>query len=1007
MTLTEQLLTKAAGWPVVKEAKAMHAAGRVTSARYEPPMLLGLVRGGAGEFKCGLKINSPSDVENLCSCPDSRRRGIICAHSVAAALEVISPAQKKPAAPAPAVPASTPAAPARIYSPDSSGASITLHIIFPPQFAAGWDKKSLTIVIECGDGTQRKPFGTVPPGQSRRCDEADAVFLEKLLSFTGGKPASMALLSNDQAAEILTSLAGHPRITFGRSQPVQIRKESLCPPLHCMRKPDGSLTLSVKLETRGTLLRSRKGNWLLDGATLQPVAACLPAAYSTLFDVPVTIPAAGAAGFLGKELSSLAQFFAITGDVAVPAAAALEESAARAPAEAVHIQLEGSLRYLAASFMTGRSRAAERRLESYGFDEPNSEGLMILRGENAVLAFCGAGLPKLQREWKVQLGERFGRASQELEVLEPALEVRGTGAGWFDLACEMRTSGGDRYTPAEITRLLETGQRHVKHPDGKFTVFDPDMLDDFSELLRDSNPEQKKPGVYRLQNRQAGGIQAFAAEAGLAVRGDRAWQDWTAAMSSPDKLQPADLGPLESVLRSYQKQGVAWLEFLARNGFAGILADEMGLGKTLQALAFLNTLKGTGPCLIVCPSSLIFNWRAEAEKWLPGANVLTVEGTRRSADLARAGSAQIVITSYPLLRLDVEQHRLTEYAAVILDEAQHIKNPDSQNAKAACALRARHRFALTGTPVENSVKDLWSLMHFLMPGYLGNRRDFKERYEAPISAGVRGPEQQRLSRRLSPFLLRRTKKAVASELPDKIEQVAWCELSPLQREIYTGIAEATRKQVTDLVGPGEEKKARMVMLTALLRLRQAACDVRLLGLEKEPPAEEASAKLEMLMELLEESMEGGHRVLVFSQFVSMLAHIRARLNDAGIDHCYLDGQTRDRAGQVEKFQAGGTPVFLISLKAGGTGLNLTAADTVIHFDPWWNPAVEAQATDRAHRIGQKSVVTSYKLIARGTVEEKILTLQAKKREVIAATLENEQPLMEGLSMIEIRDLLGA
>ena len=307
--------------------------------------------------------------------------------------------------------------------------------------------------------------------------------------------------------------------------------------------------------------------------------------------------------------------------------------------------------------------------------------------------------------------------------------------------------------------------------------------------------------------------------------------------------------------------------------------------------------------------------------------------------------------------------------------------------------------------MENSVRDLWSLMHYLMPGYLGTRKEFKERYEQPITTRPGCPEQRRLARRLAPFLLRRLKADVAAELPSKLEQVAWCELTPTQRDLYTQLASTTRRQLTEHTGPDGQNKSRMVMLTALLRLRQAACDLRLLDPDMEVDAAAASAKLELLQELLTEAIDGGHHVLVFSQFVSMLAHIRPMLEAAGIDYCYLDGQSRDRQTQVQRFQTGNVPVFLISLKAGGTGLNLTAADTVIHFDPWWNPAVEAQATDRAHRIGQTRVVTSYKLIARGTVEEKMLNLQEKKRHLIAATLENEQPLMEGLSMEEIAALL--
>jgi SNF2 family DNA or RNA helicase len=447
------------------------------------------------------------------------------------------------------------------------------------------------------------------------------------------------------------------------------------------------------------------------------------------------------------------------------------------------------------------------------------------------------------------------------------------------------------------------------------------------------------------------------------------------------------------------------LNFLAANGFGGILADEMGLGKTVQTLAFLRNSSGLR--LIVCPSSLVYNWEREAGRFVPELRVLPVTGSKRSELFKKINDVDLVITSYPLLRRDIEEYRTREFAAVVLDEAQQIKNPDSLNAQAAMALRASTRFALTGTPVENAVRDIWSIMNFLMPGYLGNRGDFKERYEQALNAGGEGAiaAQQRLARRLRPFLLRRTKKLVAKELPDKIEQITYCELTESQRALYEEVSTAVRREVTRLTGEKDKNKARMVMLTALLRLRQTCCDLRLLGLEKPPDEAACSAKLDLLEELLQEALDGGHRVLVFSQFSTMLGLIKKRLESSDIAHCYLDGGTKNRQAEVDRFQAGEAPVFLISLKAGGTGLTLTAADTVVHFDPWWNPAVEAQATDRAHRIGQKKVVTVYKLIARGTVEEKVLKLQEKKKAVIAATVENEQPMMEGLTMSEIESLL--
>jgi SNF2 family DNA or RNA helicase len=386
--------------------------------------------------------------------------------------------------------------------------------------------------------------------------------------------------------------------------------------------------------------------------------------------------------------------------------------------------------------------------------------------------------------------------------------------------------------------------------------------------------------------------------------------------------------------------------------------------------------------------------------------VLAVSGPQRRHLFERIPEADVVITSYALLRRDADPYKALNFDTVVLDEAQHIKNRQTQNAQAVKAVRAEHRFVLTGTPLENSVLDLWSIFDFLMPGYLGSAKDFRERYELPITREKSAEAQARLARRVRPFLLRRLKRDVANDLPERIEQISYCELTDDQRAAYQQILEVSRQEVLESVGAQGMQKSRMVVLNALLRLRQICCDLRLLKLEGTDPAK-ASGKLDLFGELLEEVLDGGHRVLVFSQFVQMLTLLQDRLRTEGIDYCYLDGSTVNRGEVVQRFQSTATiPVFLISLKAGGLGLNLTAADTVIHFDPWWNPAVEAQATDRAHRIGQTKVVTSYKLITRGTVEEKILHLQTRKRDLLKQVLGSEEALAETLTWDEIQDLLA-
>jgi SNF2 family DNA or RNA helicase len=571
------------------------------------------------------------------------------------------------------------------------------------------------------------------------------------------------------------------------------------------------------------------------------------------------------------------------------------------------------------------------------------------------------------------------------------------------------SGGGQTFSAAEIQRLLLSGQSHARLQNGKLALIDTEAVDELQEVLRDCAPQQDGQS-FRINNAQAAFLDSTLRQhTHWRVQAPAAWRERASRQSGESKLECPPLAELESVLRPYQKQGVAWLRFLRQNGFGGILADEMGLGKTLQTLAFLRFVRqqetDTGPMLIVCPTSLVFNWVAEAKKFTPSLKTLPLHGPDRQAKFEQIPQHDIVITSYALIRRDAEKYRDLEFDTVVLDEAQHIKNRQTQNAQAVKAVKSAHRLVLTGTPLENSVLDLWSIFDFLMPAYLGTAQDFRERYELPISREKNSQAQTRLARRLRPFLLRRLKREVAADLPPKLDQVSFCELTPDQRSVYQQVIEASRKEILEAVGEQGVARSRMMVLSALLRLRQVCCDLRLLKLEGVNP-DTSSGKIELFAELLEEVLDGGHRVLVFSQFVSMLTLLKERLAAQNIDFCYLDGSTVNRQEVVDRFQRDASvPVFLISLKAGGTGLNLTGADTVIHFDPWWNPAVEDQATDRAHRIGQTKVVTSYKLITRDTVEEKILTLQNRKRELIQATIGDEEAFLGSLSWEEIQELL--
>jgi superfamily II DNA or RNA helicase len=447
-------------------------------------------------------------------------------------------------------------------------------------------------------------------------------------------------------------------------------------------------------------------------------------------------------------------------------------------------------------------------------------------------------------------------------------------------------------------------------------------------------------------------------------------------------------------LRHYQQEGLGWLQFLRRFRLGGILADDMGLGKTVQTIAHIALEIESGrlskPVLIVAPVSALGNWKHELTRFAPELSVHTWHGAQRRKSLSRLNGIQIIITAYPLLLIDSEILLARDFGLVILDEAQMIKNPASKVSQMARALRADGRLCLSGTPVENHLGELWSLFDFLQPGLLGDERHFQRHYRTPIERNGDRTRADALSARLAPFLLRRTKDLVAKELPPKVEIVESITLDEKQRDFYDGVRLAMHQRIQEVVRQQGLARSQITILDALLKLRQVCCDPRLVRMSGEggsPAAPAAvpatgvppSAKLEWLSTVLPELVAEGRRILLFSQFTSMLRLIESVVTGLAIPYCLLTGETQDRTAVVQRFQSGDVPLFLISLKAGGTALNLTAADTVIHYDPWWNPAVEAQATDRAHRIGQTKSVFVYKLIAQDTVEERMLQLQADKR----------------------------
>ncbi len=608
----------------------------------------------------------------------------------------------------------------------------------------------------------------------------------------------------------------------------------------------------------------------------------------------------------------------------------------------------------------------------------------------------------LDEGWEVEAEGARIRQSQGVSI-----SIK-SGIDWFDLEGTADFDGQEVALP-ELLSALKNGERYIQLGDGTQGLLPDDWLAKYAPIAdlstaRDGKNLRFQPGQALLLDSL---LSVREADADIAV--DRQFTALRNRLKSFKGVKPAK-APLgfQGELRDYQKDGLGWLLFLEKFYFGGCLADDMGLGKTIQVLALLAGRHRRGardaerrPSLVVAPKSLVYNWQLEAERFAPNLSVCDYTGTDRKLRDDDFSAYDVIITTYGTLRKDAVVLGEQPWDYVILDEAQAIKNPSSQSAKASRVLQSRHRLALSGTPVENHLGELWSIFEFLNPGMLGRSESLKR-----LSRGSTDDQEwiDSLRRGLAPFLLRRTKAEVLPQLPQKTEQHLYCELPPAQRKQYNQVRDHYRATLDKTIADKGLAKAKIHVLEALLRLRQVACHP---GLVDKKQKSKPSAKLDLLVEQLTEIIDEGHKALIFSQFTSMLDLVKPRLAKAGITYEYLDGKTRDRQARVERFQNDDSvQAFLISLKAGGSGLNLTAADYVFVLDPWWNPAVEAQAVDRAHRIGQERPVFAYRLIARDTVEEKIMELQARKSDLASAIISGDGSLLKQLSADDLSMLLS-
>ena len=1040
-------IEKWAGPALLRRAEELVARGQVSRLSFRYPTGGGHVMSGGAPILATFTMLPNGLVSGKCPCATNRDRGMLCEHVIAVALGVMrqfGSEERRRLYAEDRARAARLAGAAGLIRRGAGGRPAMVRVFLPQGAAAQFAQGRVRVAVRVFTGGAASRPGELPPG-TYAFSEGDENLLGMLEDIAGGPfGETMDLGQEDFLALLRCGMRSWVGFAATKRR-LEVRGEPMETPLLIEAEPErDGLRLSLQVPDGGAALVAGNAGFWLGEAEARPLAHVLPPPFRSLYAQAERVPRERIPAFFRQEGARLA--------ACVPTApgSVTEDLFTATPATPrFRLELRGSEASVSAKLFAGygalwvaagapkeialadpddfyhclvrnpeAEREALRRAQAMGFPGARGDDLGALAGLRQVRNLLGAKVTEARREgWRVDVLGPLGDFWEAAEVIVPVVRVRDAGAGAFEVETAYEAPRGTlSVTPAEVERALARGEAYVEKA-GRTALLDIGAIAAIRETLRSCHARAgRAPGSSRLEAVHAPFVQAALGRLeGIDFEAAPDWRARAERQNRRRKPEPVALGRLEGTLRPYQKEGVYWLRFLEECGFCGILADEMGLGKTLQTLTWLSLPRCREdarrvPALIVCPTSLVENWRREAEKFVPWMRTLVLSGPDRGPRFAQVPDADLVITSYALIRRDVAFHAGCRYAAVVLDEAQAIKNQRTQNAQAVKQLRADTRLVLSGTPIENGVGDLWSIMDFLMPRYLGPYEDFQALYEEPIAAGGRAAEaaQARLREKLHPFLLRRVKKDVAADLPDKIRSVTYCALTPDQRREYDAIRADVREKMRGLVRERGFQKSRFEVLALLMRLRQTCCDLRLLKDRPPRPGEAPSAKLEALMELLAEAVAGGHRLLVFSQFTSMLRLIAERLGQDGLPYCYLDGATKDRLGQCAAFnQNPAIPVFLISLKAGGTGLNLTGADTVVHFDPWWNPAAEEQATDRAHRIGQKKTVQAIKLIAQDTIEEKVLALQRKKQALIEATVNaSDASIVSSLTMAEIEDLLA-
>jgi len=1049
---TQKTLEDWAGRPTFKDGMLLFEKGKVEKVSFDPPFVTGQLSIGIRGMRSKFEVLKDGFVENHCPCRDNREDGRICKHLVAIGLEAVRlysdphrvdkmAEEKRRADRLAAFDDSA------YHTRDPNGTPASLRIILKQSWRETLVKKEVSLRCALEVAGKIIPLNEFPKKTPIALSELDDNLLFVLEDISEGPAKGKLTASLADFINILELCSGKEIHEGGRDSYLMVDESITATTLNMMMdKNTGELVLTLATDSPepATYVVSGGNGWILQDSIFTRLETVLPGPMRSIYDAPVRIPRDAIPAFMKNELPMLQKLTSVGTNI-TPDMLSLSPAIPN-----IRLKIEGTQTALSATLyaeygivqlVAGRDEAlghfsipsandlldfqvrnpdAEQEaleiVTDSGFRGRRGDMLMQIRGNREVLNFLGGSLPRLRRlGWRIDLNGMISAFMDQAETTVPVVHVNSSSsAGFFEVGYDYETTGGGSLDDADVQRAINMGEAFIEKK-GRTILLDIDAVETAREVFDDcSTGEGGTSGTFMMNDIHAAYVQSSLQSLdGIDVETAPEWMAKAESQNRGSTLEPVPLGKLAETLRDYQKDGVYWLHFLERSGFCGILADEMGLGKTLQTLTWLSLQRESPdaqntPALIICPTSLVENWAEEAAKFTPHLRVQKMHGADRHANWDQLADCDLIITSYALIRRDLDQYLEHDFSVVALDEAQHIKNRTTQNAEAVKKVQAHHKLVLTGTPIENSVADLWSIMDFLMPGYLGHHKAFRENYELPIQSG--GPDaefaQLKLRRKLHPFLLRRLKKEVAKDLPDKIQRIAHCPLSGDQAKVYKQLLESAKRKIHDLGGEAGFNKSRMEVLKILLQLRQTCCHLDLLKLPT-LNSEAPSAKMELFFELVDEALDAGHRILVFSQFTSMLRIIREELEARELKYCYLDGSTKNRQERVRTFNSDRSiPLFLISLKAGGSGLNLTGADMVIHFDPWWNPAVEDQATDRAHRIGQKNTVYSVKLITKNTVEEKVLQMQQKKKSVIDATLEKDGAFEQGLNWNDVQELLS-